>query len=237
MPSIGMLGGAHLHEHAASTGDGHDRRQRGDCGGVRSGGGQTIVRHTCSLLLGLFSFCFLASASFLAWSAFCWAACCFLLPPRPSSGFGFGLLRGGKLLVGRLLVGELGIIVRLGFLVRLVGLGLRLVRLVELRLGVGQLRVRLLEVLLGVLQTLDGVPGVVEPAGGRVEVVLRLRVCGLGVGDGLVGGLDLLVGGFNLRVGNGLGFKRGLLGLLGLGLGRLGVGQVGQASSCPCWPA
>ena len=149
----------------------------------------------------------------------------FLLGLLP--GFGFGLLRIGELLVGRLLVGELGIIVRLGLLVCLVGLGLRLVRRFELRLGFRQLPVGLLEVLLGVLQTLDGVLGVVELAGGRVEVVLRLRVCGLGVGDGLVGGLDLLVGGFNLRVGNGLGFKRGLLGLLGLGLRGLGVGQVG----------
>ena len=72
-----------------------------------------------------------------------------------------------------------------------------------------------------------------DPDGGRArwadegKATLRLRVCGLGVGDGLVGGLDLLVGGFNLRVGNGLGFERGLLGLLGLGLGRLGVGQAG----------
>ena len=121
------------------------------------------------------------------------------------------------------------IIVGLGFLVRLVGRILGLVRLVELRLGVGQLRVRLLEVLLGVLQTLDGVPGVVELAGGRVEVVLRLRVCGLGVGDGLVGGLDLLVGGFNLRVGNGLGFERGLLGFSASALAALASARSAKA--------
>ncbi len=98
------------------------------------------------------AFCFLASASFLAWSAFFWGFLLllgFLLGLLP--GFGFGLLGGGELLVGRLLVGELGIIVGLGFLVCLVGLILGLVRLVQLGLRFRQLRVRLLEVLLGVL--------------------------------------------------------------------------------------
>ena len=150
VPSVSVLGGAHLHEHAAGTGDGHDRRQRGDCGGVRSGGGQTIVRHTCSLLLGLFGLLLLGFGILLGLVGLLLGFLLlpgFLLGLLP--GFGFGLLRIGELLVGRLLVGELGIIVGLGVGVCLVGLILGLVRRVELRLGVGQLRVRLLEVLLG----------------------------------------------------------------------------------------
>ena len=125
MPSVSVLGGAHLHEHAAGASDGHDRRQRGDCGGVRSGGGQTIVRHACGLLLGLFGLLLLGFGILLGLVGLLLGFLLlpgFLLGLLP--GFGFGLLRIGELLVGRLLVGELGIIVGLGFLVFLVGLGL-----------------------------------------------------------------------------------------------------------------
>ena len=108
MPSIGMLGGTYTQEHAASTGDGHDRRQRGDCGGVRSGGSQTIVRHTCSLLLGLFGLLLLGFRILLGLVGLLLGRLLllgFLLGLL--LGFGFGLLGGGELLVGRLLVGEL----------------------------------------------------------------------------------------------------------------------------------
>ena len=97
MPSIGMLGGTYTHEHAASTGDGHDRRQRGDCGGVRSGGGQTIVRHACSLLLGLFGLLLLGFGILLGLVGLLLG---FLLLPGfllgLLLGFGFGLLRAAS---------------------------------------------------------------------------------------------------------------------------------------------
>lgn len=77
-----MLGGTHLHEHAAGAREGHDRRQCGDCGGVRSGGRQTIVRHACGLLPGLFGLLLLGFGGLLGVG---------------QAGFGLRLVRVGLL--------------------------------------------------------------------------------------------------------------------------------------------
>lgn len=127
-----MLGGTHLHEHAAGAREGHDRRQCGDCGGVRSGGRQTIVRHACGLLPGLFGLLLLGFGGLLG-----------LL------GLGLGRLGVGQAGFGLRLV-RVGLLDR-GFRIRLVpggGLG-QLVGGIDLRLRGVDRRVRLVHRRLG----------------------------------------------------------------------------------------